>query len=169
MYPPAPTPQTFPLPGASSLLRVRFIISDWTWTQQSSAAYVLGASYQLVYATWLVVQCLRNLSGEGTRLIETAGPPTRSPSSSASSSFYLIQRQGVTSFCPLVGCKYLHLTLSAACWVFQRAVMIDPFLWALHSPNNSVRPWDLPFSWIPLRICYWIFFSSGSFVPVVHF
>jgi hypothetical protein len=26
----------------------------------------------------------------------------------------------------LAGCKYLHLTLSVACWVFQRAVMINP-------------------------------------------
>jgi hypothetical protein len=44
----------------------------------------------------------------------------------------------VTSFCPLVGCKYLHLTHSAACWVFQRAVMMGPFLWACHSISNSV-------------------------------
>ena len=34
---------------------------------------------------------------------------------------------GVSSFCPLVGCKYLHLTLSAACWVFQRTVMLSSF------------------------------------------
>jgi hypothetical protein len=34
---------------------------------------------------------------------------------------------GVSCFCPLVVCKYLHLTLSAACWVFQRIVLIDPF------------------------------------------
>jgi hypothetical protein len=34
---------------------------------------------------------------------------------------------GVISFCPLAGCKYLHLTLSAACWVFQSAVMVSPF------------------------------------------
>jgi hypothetical protein len=34
---------------------------------------------------------------------------------------------GVTSSCPLVGCKYLSLTLSAACWAFQRAVMISLF------------------------------------------
>jgi hypothetical protein len=57
---------------------------------------------------------------------------------------------GVSSFCPLVGCKYLHLTLSAAGWVFQRAVMIGPLLWARHSLSNSVRPWDLLLGWIPL-------------------
>jgi hypothetical protein len=39
-----------------------------------------------------------------------------------------ISTTGVTSFYPLVGCKYVHLTLSAACWVFQRAVIIGPCL-----------------------------------------
>jgi hypothetical protein len=29
---------------------------------------------------------------------------------------------GVTSLYPLVGCKYLHLTLLDACWVFWRAL-----------------------------------------------
>jgi hypothetical protein len=57
---------------------------------------------------------------------------------------------GVSSFCSLVECKYLHLILSAACWVFQRAVTIDPFLWAHHSLSNSIRPWDLGLSWIPI-------------------
>jgi len=33
---------------------------------------------------------------------------------------------GVRSFSPLVGCTYLHLTLSVASWGFWRAVMIDP-------------------------------------------
>ena len=33
----------------------------------------------------------------------------------------------VSSFCPFVGCKYLHLTLSAACWVFWSAAIIGPF------------------------------------------
>ena len=35
---------------------------------------------------------------------------------------------GVTRFCPLVGCKYLHLTFSVACWAFQRAVMLGSCL-----------------------------------------
>ena len=69
---------------------------------------------------------------------------------------------GVCSFCPLVGCKYLHLTYSAACWIFQRTVMIGPFLWALHNLSNSIRSLGLPISWIPLWACHWIFFSSGS-------
>jgi hypothetical protein len=48
-------------PHFLGLLRVRCIFSDWTQTQQSSAIYVLGASYQLFYAAWLVVQCIRDL------------------------------------------------------------------------------------------------------------
>jgi hypothetical protein len=75
----------------------------------------------------------------------------------------LIQQQGsVSCFCPMVGCKYLHLTLWAAFWVFQRAVMIGLFLWAFHGPSNSIRPWELPLSWIPLWACHCTFFSSGS-------
>ena len=57
-----PSPQTYKLPGAFSVLRFRRILSDWIQTRQSSAVYVLGASYQLVYAVWMVVQCLRDLS-----------------------------------------------------------------------------------------------------------
>jgi hypothetical protein len=53
---------------------------------------------------------------------------------------------GVRFFCPLVGYNYLPLTLSAACWGFRRAIMIDPFLWAFHSFSNSVRPWDHPWT-----------------------
>jgi hypothetical protein len=61
----------------------------------------------------------------------------------------------------LVGCKYLHLTPSAACWVFQRVVMIGSlFLWELHSLSNSVQPWELALSWILLWVCSWTFFSS---------
>ena len=62
----------------------------------------------------------------------------------------------------MIGCKYLPLTLSAACWVFWRAVMIGPFLWVLHNLSNSVRHWGLPLSWIPLCACHWTFSSSGS-------
>jgi hypothetical protein len=69
---------------------------------------------------------------------------------------------GFSNLYPLVGYKYLHLTLSAACWVFQKAVMIDLFLWVLHSLSNSVRPWGLYLSCIPLWACCWTFFSSGS-------
>jgi hypothetical protein len=44
---------------------------------------VLGTSYQLVYVCCLVGGPLFERS-QGSRLIETAGPPIESPSSSAS-------------------------------------------------------------------------------------
>jgi hypothetical protein len=89
---------------------------------------------------------------QGSRLIENAGPPAGSPFSSASLSLPQFHKRGC--FCPSVGCKYLHLTLSAACWVFQSVVMLGPFLWVLHSLSNGVRPWDLPLSRIPLWACF---------------
>jgi hypothetical protein len=64
--------------------------------------------------------------GGGGRLIETAGSPTGLPSPQFLSAFPNSPTE-VSCCCPLIGCKYLHLTLSAACWVFQREVMIDPF------------------------------------------
>jgi hypothetical protein len=94
------------------------------------------------------------------RFIETAGPPEGSPSPQLLSAFPNSMK-GVRSLCSLVGCNYLHLTLPAACWVFQRAAIIDPFLWELHN-SNSVRSWDLPLRWIWLWACHWTFFSSGS-------
>ena len=42
------------------------------------------------------------------------------------------------------------------------SVMIVLFLWVLHSFSNSVRPWGLPLSWIPLWACHWTLFSLGS-------
>jgi hypothetical protein len=57
---------TRPLPSwASSLSRVRCVFSHWGQTRQSSAVYVSEVSYQLVYAAWLVAQCLRALGGPG--------------------------------------------------------------------------------------------------------
>jgi hypothetical protein len=51
---------------------------------------------------------------QGSRLIETAGPPISLPSSSAFFPPFRDSTKGISSFCPLVGGKYLHLTLSAA-------------------------------------------------------
>jgi hypothetical protein len=66
MSPPLTTHPTRPLNslGASSLLRIRCIFSDWTQSPQSSAVYVLGVD-MLVYAAWLVVQCLTDFRGPG--------------------------------------------------------------------------------------------------------
>jgi hypothetical protein len=69
---------------------------------------------------------------------------------------------GVSSFCQLVGCKYLHLILTTASWVFWSTVMIGLFLWAFHSLSYSVRPWKLPWSWITFWACSSTFLFSGS-------
>jgi hypothetical protein len=69
--------------GASSLSRVRCIFSHWGQTRPCSAIYVFRALYQLVYAAWLVAQCLRDLRESG--LVETAGLPKWLPSSTVSS------------------------------------------------------------------------------------
>jgi hypothetical protein len=111
-----PHPQahmTSKFPGASSLLRVRCIISEWAPTLNSSTPCVLGASYLLVYAVCLVVQCLLVL------LQDHPSPHLLSAFSNSSTE--------VSCFCPLVSSKHLHLILSAACWVFQRTVWKIPF------------------------------------------
>ena len=80
---PSPPPHlTYKLPGASSLLRVRCIISEWTQTPKSFTVCVLGG---LISAG---VFCIFGGTvferSQGFRLIETAGLPTGSPFSSAS-------------------------------------------------------------------------------------
>ena len=83
----------------------------------SSVVYVLGASDQLLYAAWLVSQCVRDCwSSYGGSAYQTE-----------SLSLSLIQPE-VPQFRPLVGCKYLHLTLSATCWASQRAAMLGSCL-----------------------------------------
>jgi hypothetical protein len=55
-----------------------------------------------------------------------------------SSSFSLLYSTTVfSSFCSLVRCKFLHLTLSAACLVILSAVMLGPFFWVPHSLINQ--------------------------------
>jgi hypothetical protein len=80
------------------------------------------------------------------RLIETAGPPTGSPSSSASSSFSLIQPQGSAA-----SVRWLGVNISL--WLFQ--LLVQYFRgqsWNVHSPSNSVRPWGVPLSYIFLNL-----------------
>jgi hypothetical protein len=70
-----PLHPTGPPHSLNSLSRVRCIFSYRVQTQKSSVVYVLGASYQLVYAARLVVQYLRDPKSKGSRLFETAGLP----------------------------------------------------------------------------------------------
>jgi len=136
---------------------MKCIFSDWTPTRESSAVHVLGVSSQLVVGDPVSER------SRGSSLIESTGPLAGFPSS-ASFSFPLIQPGFYsTSFCSLVGYKYLLLNLSVAHWVFRRAVTVGPFLWSLYSLSNGVRSWRFSLSWIALWACCWTFFSSGSF------
>jgi hypothetical protein len=141
----APTPLpylTSKLPGASSLLRVR-----WIWMNTDLAVLY----YTCVHTYTHISRCM--LPGWWTSVWEISGIRVSWNCLSSYRVTFLLHSffqlfpnstTGVSCFCPLVGCKYLHLTLSAVCWVFWRAVMIDPFWWVFHSLSNSVRPWDLP-------------------------
>jgi hypothetical protein len=120
-YPhPTRTPQSWG-PQISRGLGASFLTKD---RPGRLLLYVLGASYQLVYAAWSVSQYQQCW---GSRLVEIAALTFGLPFCSASSRFSLIQPQGFL-FSPLVGCKYLHQTLSSACWVSQTAVMLGSCL-----------------------------------------
>jgi hypothetical protein len=129
---------------------------------------VLGAPYQLGICCLVGVPVCEK--PWWFRLVETVGPPTGSTLLLRFFQLSLNSTTGVRSFCPVVGYKDLYLTLSVASWVFQRTVMIDPFLWVLHIFYNCVRSWGLPLSWTPLWACCWTFFSSDySPFPSVQF
>ena len=121
----------------SILLMVKCIFSDWTQTWLSSALCVGGLISAGVCFLVSDPVSERSQGGRG------AGWDLMS---SYRIALLLIFFQPfpnsateVSSFCPLFGCKYLHLTLSGACWVFQRAVTLGSFWWVLHSLSNSVR------------------------------
>jgi hypothetical protein len=78
-------------------------------------------SSPLLYVCWRPhISCCMQLSwwssvceiSRGSRLIETVGPPTRSPSSSASSRFSLIQPQGSAA-------SIYYLSVNIFIWIFQ--------------------------------------------------
>ena len=74
----------------------------------------------------------------------------------------LIQQQGSAASVHWLSAN-ICIWLSAVCWGFWRVVISEgPFLWVLHSLSNSIRPWNLLLTRIPLWVCQWIFFSSGS-------
>ena len=84
-----------------------------------------GALYQIVFAAWLVAQFLIDLivqvirdywSSYEVALLLTFFQP------------FLNSTTGVPGYCPFVGCKYLHLTLSATCWASWMAVMLGSCL-----------------------------------------
>jgi hypothetical protein len=81
----------------------------------------------------------------GSKLIETACPPTGLLSSSSPScSFSLMQPQGLG----VSICNWLSYLLG--------------FSEGSHTRLLSVRPWSLPLSWIPIWTCHWTSCPSMS-------
>jgi hypothetical protein len=82
--------QTSPLPGASSLWSIRCGFSHWGQTRQSSVVHVLGRGCIISAGICCLVGGSVSERSREFRLVETAGLPMGSPSSSASLSFSLI-------------------------------------------------------------------------------
>jgi hypothetical protein len=83
---------------------------------------------------------------QGSKLIETTGPPTESPFSSAS--FSLPQFNSRAQLLLSIGWVQISASDSFNCLLGLWEG--SSFLCVLHSLSNSVRPWDLPLSWIPV-------------------
>jgi hypothetical protein len=94
----------------------------------------------------------------GSRSVKTAGLPIGFPSSSASSSFSLIQPQGSGASVYSLG---VNICIG---WVFERAVMISPLLWAHYSLSSSAKAWGLPLSWIPIWALITIWLHNFSYI-----
>jgi hypothetical protein len=121
---PTPPHQIFPLPGASSVLRLgaSFLTESRPYSLLLYMCWGTHINWCVLPGWWLSVW---EVSG-----VQVSWECWSSYRVSLLSFFHLIPNSttGVPGFCPLVGCKYLHLTPSGACWAFQRAVMIGPCL-----------------------------------------
>jgi hypothetical protein len=122
---------SYPL-GPPSLSTVRCCFFQWGQTQQSSAAYVFGCSYQVVYERSLRF-----------RFVETAGLPMGSPSRSTSWSLSLIQTQGLPTSVRWLG--------SSICFCGQAVVAhaFNPSTWEAEAGRFlNLRPaWST--EWAP--------------------
>jgi hypothetical protein len=115
---PSPSMRKSPLPDPSS--HKTSLISAVSWEflcffwLNPNFCYICHGGLISAGVYWLVVQCLRYLGFR--RLLAFYRI-------SLLLSFFQLfpnSTRGISSFCPLVGCKYLHLTLSAVYWVFGR-------------------------------------------------
>ena len=131
------------LPGASTLLRVRCSISEWTQTWLSSTLLCWGShiSWCMLPGWWSSVWEMSGiqinwgcLSSYRIALLLSFFQPSLTQQQGSAASVYWLSADI---------CIWLFQLL---CWVFWRAVMIGPFLWAHHNLSNSVRPWDLPWA-----------------------
>jgi hypothetical protein len=62
----------------------------------------------------------------------------------------------------MVGCKYLHLSHSAACSSSETTAVQGACLQAQHSISNTDRFWCLPTGLMPNWASHWIVFPSVS-------
>jgi hypothetical protein len=69
---------------------------------------------------------------------------------------------GGSCFCPLIGCKYLNLTLSAACWVSLSVVILGLFLWALHN-HQALGPLSHLSSDLNFFLRYFLYLHSKCY------
>jgi hypothetical protein len=128
-------------PGASSLYRIRHILSQWGQTRQSSVTCVFGVwtSLCLLFDWWL---SLWKLSGVCVRWHCWFSYGVAIPFSSFDLS--LNSPIGFPDLSLMLVCKYLHLSQSAAGKTSQKTAMLGSCLQAQHRISNSVRVWCLP-------------------------
>ena len=130
--------QTSKLPGASSLFRVRVYL-----LLKSQDSAVICYKYIEGLICYLVGGPMSERS-QGSRSIETSGPPTGLLSSSASSSFSLIQPQGSAMLSIVWVQIYASDSFSSLLGLSEGSY--DRFLFCAKSLSNSFRPWGLPLS-----------------------
>jgi hypothetical protein len=151
-------------PGASSLYKIRYILSHWGQTRQSSATYVSVALDQPMWALWLVAQSL-----ELTRVQVNwhcwssygVATPFSSFSPSPNSSIR------VPNFSPMVGCKYLHLSQSAvggSSQILLGSCVCEHNITLVRVSGIGPHPWDG--SQVGLATARHSFSLWSSFVPV---
>ena len=131
----------------------------WLRPKAVQCCFVLGVSYQLVYAAWLVAQCLIDLRGPGylRLLVLLQGHPP----SELLLAFPQFNHRGQLLL--FIGCMWISASDSFSSFLgFLEGSHDRLIFWVHHSLSSSVRSWDHPLSWIPVWACHWTSFSSGS-------
>ena len=111
-----PTHQSSPLPLTSSLLRFRCIFSGWLQTGQVLCCMCWGPhiSWCMLPNWWLSIWEIL-----GIRVSLDCWSSCRVAVLFSFFQLFPNSATWVSSFCPLVGYKYLHLTLTAVYWALE--------------------------------------------------
>ena len=149
VLPPTPANYAFPhpaspFPGASSLYRIRCILSHWGQTRQSSATYKPGRAVCVCVCVcvWWANPCilfdwwlgLWEFWGDQVSYCSYYGVAIPFKSFHPFPNFSI----EVTVLIPMVGWKYLYLSLSAAGRASQRIATLNFCLQAQYNISNSV-------------------------------